>query len=653
MRKLHLVGLTTDREGLIFSGRKGSKSGGFVVPVGKELLSVIAELQGGPNGEGPATDDTTTAIADTPATRAESSLTPREMQARLRAGQTIEEVAAEAGVGTEWVGRFAVPILAEQAKLVELALTLTYSKPRLGESSQPLAASVGWNLADRGIFLPEDRFDAGWSAFHLHDSVWIVRFRYHSRGRPQDAAWELDVPSGHLSARDRLASELGYIEKGRRRPVARSTVHEDNGADETPAEPRTRALKPARPTTRPKRGRAATTRRSVRPAKASTASKPARPPGPTTVKARSTVRAPARSARVIKAGGATASKRVAPKKAAVKKVASKRGPATPPAAKTTSGAARPARTRTARKPPAGRPAGRRTANRASAPGAKRQSPLPTPAASARPTVASRPRGARGALVPTAPLEDGSASVDASAPSGSGGTAASPAPNSAGVRHAVAKVRSDRLAATRSAPRWQAPAVAPAAPERPRSEERSATAQEDERRGAEPDGVEPSPGQGPAGDSGRENGLDAGPPTERVWAVSTEPVSVEGVARPVPAEWSGGDRSAPPLSPSPTGAGPNGDRADDDRADDDDGESTPQFAPPPPSDAGPAKVSGRPDGQNGDGGRHRRPTITAGRVGGGSFPSPQPESGAVSLGSIPTPLPDRPRRRLRIGRRRDG
>src|SRR5204862_5006336 len=72
--------------------------------------------------------------------RPESALTPREIQARIRAGYLVAEVAAEAGVDIDWVERFAVPIVAEQAQVLERALSLTYVAPRRGPSALPLAA---------------------------------------------------------------------------------------------------------------------------------------------------------------------------------------------------------------------------------------------------------------------------------------------------------------------------------------------------------------------------------------------------------------------------------------------------------------------------------------------------------------------------------
>src|SRR5205807_2080939 len=146
-----------------------------------------------------------------------SLLTPRQIQARLRAGQSIAEVAAEAKVDTEWVERFAVPVVAEQTRMISQARSSTYSKARLGQSTQDLGTSVRWNLADKGVILAADVFDEGWNAFQMQDEIWIVRFRYTSRGREQLAEWEFDSGARHLASRNRLASELGYVEKGRRR----------------------------------------------------------------------------------------------------------------------------------------------------------------------------------------------------------------------------------------------------------------------------------------------------------------------------------------------------------------------------------------------------------------------------------------------------
>ena len=143
--------------------------------------------------------------------RAESALSPRDIQMRLRAGRSISHVANEAGVDEDWVMRFAAPILAEQALVVAKALQLTFSKARLGVSGKPLGESVWWNVADKGALMSEDTFDQCWTALHLRDRVGL-RFDFVNRKKRQRAEWEVDVREGTIASRNRLASELGYVE---------------------------------------------------------------------------------------------------------------------------------------------------------------------------------------------------------------------------------------------------------------------------------------------------------------------------------------------------------------------------------------------------------------------------------------------------------
>jgi hypothetical protein len=324
--------LTTDRDGLIFTARKGSKSGGYIVPLDKKVLAAIAAAADAANGE-PETPAMGEIEVVPKRLRSESALTPREMQARLRAGRTIDEVAAEAGVDTEWVARFAVPILAEQAQVVELARSVVYAKPRLGESSEPLGSSVVQNLSDRGVFMPDDVLNAGWSAFQLHDSVWMVRFRYRSRGRDQEAQWEIDVPTGRLRARNRQASDLGYVGPDR--------WQSEDEPDEPPAEaapapaPRRRATlaRPSEPTPARRAAKAAVVTRGRAGARRSPAPPARKAPAPP---ARNAPAPPARGTGARKVKAAPAVKKANPRKAAVggRKSASK-ATARPAPAKTT------------------------------------------------------------------------------------------------------------------------------------------------------------------------------------------------------------------------------------------------------------------------------------------------------------------------------
>jgi hypothetical protein len=223
MQKLHLVGFTAEFDGLIFSTRKGAKSGDFVVPIDGRLLKQIAEAERLRDG-GSASRVDGRRSGSPRLTRPESALTPREIQDRVRAGWSVDEVATEAGVDLDWISRFAAPVLAEVGQVIEQAREMVYDKPRFGASALPLGASVRRNVVERGVRMLDEEFDDCWSAYQLDEDAWVVRFVYLSRGREQEAEWRVDLGAEELTSRNRLGSQLGHVVKGK----ARRTV-ESNG----------------------------------------------------------------------------------------------------------------------------------------------------------------------------------------------------------------------------------------------------------------------------------------------------------------------------------------------------------------------------------------------------------------------------------------
>jgi hypothetical protein len=271
VQKLHLVGFTPERDGLILSVRKGAKSGKYVVAVDEDVLRQLGEVARTTPMPPAARKNGLRPQAGPRTTRPESELTPREMQELLRAGWTVEEVAAEAGVDVDWVSRFASPVLAEMHRILEQALSKTLDKSRVGPSALPLASSVRRNAAERGVRFTEEDFESCWRAFQLDELTWVVGFDYESRGRNQTAEWILDLETDELAPRNRLAGQLGHVVSARRRI--------DTSA---PAKPKakTKAKATAKPASRPRGGRPAPAkaaakkkRKAATPAK----KKPARP----------------------------------------------------------------------------------------------------------------------------------------------------------------------------------------------------------------------------------------------------------------------------------------------------------------------------------------------------------------------------------------
>lgn len=177
-----------------------------------------------------------------------SSLSPRDIQARLRHGRSVEEVAAEAGVGPEWVERFAGPIRAEQRAAVSRAWGLLLVTPRRGTSTRPLGEAVGHHLAARGIRLAADELAACWSAYLRGLDELVVRFDFDHRRRSYRAEWAVHAASGTVTALDRLAAVLGFV-------AGADDSRPESETAGTTADPDPRADRPATPQRAPRKGR--------------------------------------------------------------------------------------------------------------------------------------------------------------------------------------------------------------------------------------------------------------------------------------------------------------------------------------------------------------------------------------------------------------
>lgn len=154
---------------------------------------------------------TPTDEAREPTPRAEATLSPAEIQARLRQGRSVRTVAREAGVDDAWIRRWEAPILAEQARVRDHALALRLHRPRLGSSSLPLGTAVAHNLA--AMRVADD--DVAWDVSRRRDGRWRVTVRYVVRGRKRSATWTWDPQEEALVAASDNARELGFVRRHR------------------------------------------------------------------------------------------------------------------------------------------------------------------------------------------------------------------------------------------------------------------------------------------------------------------------------------------------------------------------------------------------------------------------------------------------------
>jgi len=151
-----------------------------------------------------------------------SPLRPRDIQARVRAGETPEQVAATAGVSASQVERFAYPVLLERSRVAELAAR---AHPLRGDRPDPrtLGEIASTTFAARG----QDYNEALWDAWKGENSGWVVALAWRAGRSDNVAHWTFRPgPSGGtLAARDAAAHEIAGSEppSGPRRADGRSS----------------------------------------------------------------------------------------------------------------------------------------------------------------------------------------------------------------------------------------------------------------------------------------------------------------------------------------------------------------------------------------------------------------------------------------------
>lgn len=133
----------------------------------------------------------------------ESHLRPRDIQARIRAGASAEEVAKLAGISVERVRRFEGPVLAERAFMAERARKT--SVRRQGESTGPqLGDAVSERLLLRGCEKDSD----SWDSWRREDNTWEIVLDFRVGGEPQQARWTYDPPRRLVQPLDDEARSL-------------------------------------------------------------------------------------------------------------------------------------------------------------------------------------------------------------------------------------------------------------------------------------------------------------------------------------------------------------------------------------------------------------------------------------------------------------
>jgi len=179
----------------------------------------------------------------------ENPLRPKEIQDRIRAGETADEIADAAGVPIERVRRFEGPVLAERVYRAQEAQRATIRGAGDSGPGPRLGDIVAERLAECGAS-PDD---ALWDSRKRADGSWQVQLMFSTGSRPQMAEWVFDPRRRHVLPADDNAARLSL--SGPDRPAGRPGGAESATATVTPIAGRLGALgaHPAEPERQPAR----------------------------------------------------------------------------------------------------------------------------------------------------------------------------------------------------------------------------------------------------------------------------------------------------------------------------------------------------------------------------------------------------------------
>jgi hypothetical protein len=205
MRKLQLVGLDADGRHIVFVDDTGAS---YAASADEKLR---AALRGDRARLGQLEIEM------------DSALRPRDIQARIRAGDTPESVASLAQVPVDKVMPYCVPVLAERRHIAELARRHHVRRRNAEGPARTLDAVVAERLRSRGI----EPASADWDAWRRDDGRWSVRTTYSSGESEHAAAFVFDAVGRYSLAEDDEARWLtGERQSTRKGPQPREAGRE-------------------------------------------------------------------------------------------------------------------------------------------------------------------------------------------------------------------------------------------------------------------------------------------------------------------------------------------------------------------------------------------------------------------------------------------
>lgn len=185
-RHLTVAGVTPDGKQLRLADAAGTE---FTVDIDARLRAALG-------GESRRPDRPVPQSSGKVESQMDSMLRPRDIQARIRAGETPEAVAAAAKTTVEKVMPYAAPVLAEREHVAERAQRSSIRRPA-GEApggARTLGDAITGHLHARNV----DPETITWDAWRREDGRWSLTGRYSIQGHEGMAELTFDQPGNFV-----------------------------------------------------------------------------------------------------------------------------------------------------------------------------------------------------------------------------------------------------------------------------------------------------------------------------------------------------------------------------------------------------------------------------------------------------------------------
>ena len=180
MQDLTPVGLNEDGTRLVLVSTSGEE---FSVPVDTRLRAALR----GDNARHGQLEK-----------KMDSALRPRDIQARIRAGESPEDVAAAGQTTVDAIMPFAGPVVAERQHVARNALKGSLRRRAGDSSTAPRTLGEAAELYFSEHALHDE--DVEWDAWRRPDGRWALVASYAVDGRPRTAEFTHDLPGRYVVA---------------------------------------------------------------------------------------------------------------------------------------------------------------------------------------------------------------------------------------------------------------------------------------------------------------------------------------------------------------------------------------------------------------------------------------------------------------------